>query len=247
MKLEKLARRAQHLAHTLARRAPKVAATAIERGAVALRGAQVSATAIERGADAFVAGTSKGPALTPPAAKSVFGGAPTFTGFDATKLAADLKRVDGVAQSAKYTFAKLAQASGTMPRTKAEAEQWFNEHIKPGLEAEGFGVDWVKGDKALIRTRENPQGEVVDFVRGADSNDPNYTALAWQPETPGGATTPSAPPAMATSELPPQPPSADVSDEDVEHAVDELRKLRGFEHLTALELKQRLARALAGR
>jgi len=111
------------------------------------------------------------------------GQGPTFTGFDAGKLESPLKlQADGQPKSAKYTFAKLAQASGQMPQSKAEAEAWFNEHIKPGMEAAGFSVGWVKGDKALIATRENPQGEVVDFVRGAGSNDPSYIALAWQPE-----------------------------------------------------------------
>ncbi|MFT3712998.1 MAG: hypothetical protein QM817_35545 [Archangium sp.] len=112
---------------------------------------------------------------------------PTFTGFDDTKLAEPLKlQADGQPKSAKYTFAKLAQASGEMPRTKAEAELWFKQHIQGGLEQAGFAVGWVKGDKALICTRENPGGEVVDFMRGADSNDPSYQALAWQPE--GGST-----------------------------------------------------------
>lgn len=111
---------------------------------------------------------------------------PTFTGFDNEKLAAPLKlQADGQPKSAKYTFAKLAQAAGEMPRTKAEAEIWFKQHIQPGMEAAGFQIDWVKGDKALIHTRENPGGEVVDFLRGADSNDPSYQALAWQAE--GGA------------------------------------------------------------
>ncbi|MBL8915954.1 MAG: hypothetical protein JNM17_34970 [Archangium sp.] len=108
---------------------------------------------------------------------------PVFTGFDATKLSEPLKlQADGQPKSAKYTFAKLAQASGEMPRSKAEAELWFKQHIQGGLEEAGFAVGWVKGDKALICTRENPQGEVVDFLRGADSNDPSYQALAWQPE-----------------------------------------------------------------
>lgn len=123
---------------------------------------------------------------------------PTFTGFDDTKLAEPLKlQADGQPKSAKYTFAKLAQASGEMPRSKAEAELWFKQHIQGGLEQAGFAVGWVKGDKALICTRENPAGEVVDFMRGADSNDPNYQALAWQPEggstaAPAGASTSSA-------------------------------------------------------
>jgi hypothetical protein len=116
---------------------------------------------------------------------------PVFTGFDNEKLAAPLKlQADGQPKSAKYTFARLAQAAGEMPRSKAESEIWFKQHIQPGMEAAGFQVDWVKGDKAMIHTRENPGGEVVDFVRGADSNDPNYTALAWQAEGPAGAAAP---------------------------------------------------------
>ena len=113
---------------------------------------------------------------------------PVFTGFDNEKLAAPLKlQADGQPKSAKYTFARLAQAAGTMPRTKAEAEFWFKQHIAPGMQAAGFQIDWVKGDKAMIHTRENPGGEVVDFLRGADSNDPGYQALAWQAEGPPGA------------------------------------------------------------
>jgi hypothetical protein len=113
---------------------------------------------------------------------------PVFTGFDDVKLAAPLVlQADGKPKSAKYTFAKLAQAAGTMPRTKEESEIWFKQHIKPGMEAAGFQIDWVKGDKAMIHTRENPGGEVVDFVRGAGSNDPSYQALAWQPEGDGSA------------------------------------------------------------
>jgi hypothetical protein len=154
-----------------------------------------------------------------------------------------------VAQSAKYTFAKLAQASGTMPRTKAEAEQWFNEHIKPGLEKEGFGVDWVQGDKALVRTRENPQGEVVDFVRGADSNDPNYTALAWQSEGPVDGAVPSGVTGKAAVG------GSGIADRQfvlsilgqfnptnvgIQQAVGELRKHPGYEHVVVLEHAQRL-------
>lgn len=113
---------------------------------------------------------------------------PVFTGFDNSKLAAPLVlQPDGQPKSAKYTFAKLAQDSGAMPRTKAEAEQWFNTKIKPGMEAAGFQVDQVKGDSAFIHTRENPQGEWVDFLRGAGSDDKSYQALAWQSQGPGNA------------------------------------------------------------
>lgn len=194
-----------------------------------------------------------------------FGGVPTFTGFDAAKLAAPLVRKDGIAQSAKYTFAQLAQASGTMPQTKAEAEKWFNEYIKPGLEKEGFGVDWVQGDKAWIRTRENPAGSPVDFLRGADSKDPNYIAFAWQPEdgghvAPSGGGSGGAPVGnvvgsgavggsgladrdFVLSILGRYPPTND----GIVRAVEELRKNKGYEHVTILQHHLRLDKLDFGR
>lgn len=96
--------------------------------------------------------------------------APRFEGFDfgATK---------SIEKSAKYAFAHLARQSGRMPASKAEAETWFNEHIRPGMEQLGHKIDWVRGDRFQFT---NWQGTwVVDFVRGAASSDP---ALAWQPE-----------------------------------------------------------------
>lgn len=196
---------------------------------------------------ATASGTREGgmPELNPSAgSRSTYGGAPVFTGFDAQKLAAPLKLgADGQPSSAKYTFAKLAQESGTMPRTKEEAERWFNEHIKPGMEAAGFQVDWVKGDKAMIRTRENPQGEVVDFVRGAGSNDPNYTALAWQSEGPvGGASGTGAAGSgrvdrdFVLSILSKYPPT----NEGIEQALEELRRQPGYENARILQHPQRL-------
>ena len=190
------------------------------------------------------------------ASKVGTGEPPVFTGFDAAKLGADLVRKDGVAQSAKYTFAKLAQASGSMPTTKAEAEKWFTENIKPGLEKEGFGVDWVQGDKALVRTRENPQGEVIDFVRAADSKDPSQIALAWQSE--GGSGTGGvsgvtgkgavggsghADRDFVMSVLSNYPPT----NEGIQRAVEELRKHPGYEHATILEHALRLDKIDFGR
>ncbi|MBI3180561.1 MAG: hypothetical protein HYZ28_00205 [Myxococcales bacterium] len=134
--------------------------------------------------DSFEAagGTAGAPVIDSRPASQLPSRAPVFTGFDAQKLAADLVMgADGRPKSAKYTFAKLAQAAGKMPQSKAEAEAWFKQYIQPGMEQAGFQVSWVSGDKAMIHTRENPRGEVVDFVRGAGSNDPSYIALAWQP------------------------------------------------------------------
>jgi len=164
--------------------APPGATEQSSRAAGAAHQADVGAQLLAQGAARSGATAKAGPApAAAPGARP-----PVFTGFDDAKLAAPLKlQADGQPKSAKYTFAKLAQASGSTPQSKAEAERWFNESIRPGMEAAGFKVGWVKGDKALISTREHPEGEVIDFVRGAGSGDPNYTALAWQPEDGAGA------------------------------------------------------------
>ena len=121
--------------------------------------------------------------LPPPAPSAPVGGPPgvlTFTGFDDDKLAAPLAlHADGRPKSAKYTFAKLAKQSGVMPRSKGEAEQWFNEHIKAGLQAAGFQIDQVKRHQVFIHTRENPQGEWIDFMR--------FQSLAWETQDTGTA------------------------------------------------------------
>ncbi len=89
----------------------------------------------------------------------------------------DLGRPQQVDRSAKDAFAMLAQRAGSMPRSKTEAEQWFNTNIRGEMERLGHRVNWVKGDKFQF---SNWQGTfVVDFVRGADSGD---AALTWQVE-----------------------------------------------------------------
>lgn len=93
-----------------------------------------------------------------------------FEGFD-------LVRAQDPQKSAKDAFAMLAGQAGSMPRTKVEAEQWFNTNIKAEFEALGHKVNWVEGDKFSFT---NWQGTfTVDFVRGADGDDP---AFAWQAE-----------------------------------------------------------------
>lgn len=81
-----------------------------------------------------------------------------------------------VEKSAKDAFASLAGATGAVPATKAEAESWFNQHIRAGMEGLGHKIEWVKGDKFQFT---NWQGSyVVDFVRGADGPNPAFTWLA---------------------------------------------------------------------
>lgn len=92
-----------------------------------------------------------------------------------------------IGKSAKYAFSYLADrassAGAPMPRTKQEAEQWFTQHIAPGLQQLGYAVEWVQGDKAQVRTREGV--DIIDFVIGADGDNPT---LGWQSEllAPGG-------------------------------------------------------------
>lgn len=100
-----------------------------------------------------------------------------FAGFDAKNYEGEDRD-----KSAKYTFADAASASGYVPQTKQEAEQWANQFVVPELEARGYKVHWVQGDKMMVSTRENPQGEVIDFIQGADGADPKF---AWQPESGG--------------------------------------------------------------
>lgn len=91
-----------------------------------------------------------------------------FEGFN-------FERAQDPGKSAKDAFAMLATRNAPMPKTKSEAESWFSTKIQPEFEALGHKVNWCKGDSFQFT---NWQGTyTVDFVRGADGNDP---ALAWQ-------------------------------------------------------------------
>lgn len=110
------------------------------------------------------------------------GGGYDFGGFD---FAQDPANRD-VGKSAKYAFSHLAGLAGgqgvPQPRTKEEAESWFVQHIQPGMEALGYKVSKVVGDKAFISTRENPGGEWIDFVGNAGGE--GRIPLTWQSEGP---------------------------------------------------------------
>lgn len=114
---------------------------------------------------------SLGTSLAASAASAVPAGAGLpFEGFN-------FGRAQDPNASAKDAFAMLARQTGSLPRTKVEAEQWFNSNIKGQLEALGHRVNWVQGDKFNFT---NHQGTfTIDFVRGADGDDP---AFAWQAE-----------------------------------------------------------------
>ena len=101
---------------------------------------------------------------------SLGAGSMKFEGFD-------LGRAQDTSKSAKDAFAMLASRTGKVPTTKSDAESWFNTNIKGEMEALGHKINWVQGDKFEFT---NWQGTyVVDFVRGADGDNP---ALAWQVE-----------------------------------------------------------------
>ena len=108
------------------------------------------------------------------------GGGYDFAGFD---FAQDPANRD-VGKSAKYAFSHIAgqaAAAGVpQPRTKQEAEAWFTQHIKPGMDALGYTVHKVVGDKAFISAKEHPDGAWVDFVGNAGGQGP--TPLTWQAE-----------------------------------------------------------------
>lgn len=115
------------------------------------------------------------------------GGSYGYTGFDFT-------RAQDTTRSAKDSFAQgslLAdqQGAGTAWHTKAGAQQWATQYLKPYLESQGYQVLEIVGDKMRIVTREdreagNAQGSWVDFVKNADGAAEGLTPeLAWQVES----------------------------------------------------------------
>jgi hypothetical protein len=97
-----------------------------------------------------------------------------FEGFD-------MAREQNVTKSAKDAFLSLAGGTTVVPNTKPEAEAWFNQHIKSGMEQLGHKIHWVQGDKFEF---SNWQGTfVVDFVRGCEGPNPAF----WWGADPSGA------------------------------------------------------------
>lgn len=114
-------------------------------------------------------------------------GAPgyAYTGFD---FAQDAGNRD-TGRSAKYAFAEATRqaaesGAGDIWKTKAGAQYFADTYIKPKLEAAGYQVLEIVGDKMRIVTREaaeagNTEGVWIDFVVNAGGDNP---ALAWQEE-----------------------------------------------------------------
>lgn len=122
--------------------------------------------------------TSPGRGSIPTGAGSGVANQGSFTGFN-------FGREHNRNASAKDSFAHWGgqAAGGDQWRTKDGAEQWFRENVMPGLQSDGFEVLDVQGDKAFVRTVENPEGTWIDFVQGADGDNP---MLAWQDQSYGG-------------------------------------------------------------
>ena len=98
-------------------------------------------------------------------------GPSAFEGFDFT-------RPQDIKKSAKDSFAHHSKLAGPAPiHDKAALGQWAQQHVVPGMNADGHGVSSVTGDKLRFK---NWQGEYdVDFGRGAGADG---GALAWQAE-----------------------------------------------------------------
>lgn len=108
-----------------------------------------------------------------------------YTGFDTA-------RAQDPSTSAKDAFLAASQASGSMPSSKDDAESWFNQYIKQALVEAGYQVDQVVGDKAYVRTRENPGGEWIDFLQNAGGENPmiQWHSSVNDPSVSAGMTAP---------------------------------------------------------
>jgi hypothetical protein len=135
--------------------------------------------AAQAAANAAAAAPAAGPTTPPGGAQAgATGGGLPFSGFD-------FNRAQDPSKSAKDAFASLAQQAPPLTDTsKAGAEAWFREHIAPGMEAAGYKVFNVQGDKAWVGAREDPEGRVpVDFLINAGGSNPQ---IGWQPDSGGG-------------------------------------------------------------
>jgi hypothetical protein len=113
------------------------------------------------------------------AAAGANGGGLQFSGFD-------FNRAQDPSKSAKDAFAAAAQKAPPMTDTsKAGAEAWFREHIAPQMEAAGYKIYDLQGDKAWVGSKEDPEGKTpVDWLINAGGSNPQ---IGWQPDDGGGS------------------------------------------------------------
>lgn len=99
-----------------------------------------------------------------------------FEGFN-------FERAQNPRKSAKDAFAQAVKNAPPPPGEDKQAlEAWFNQYIRPQMEALGHRINWAKGDKMNFTSSEGTF--TVDFLRGAGA--PGW-GVAWQVEQPGGA------------------------------------------------------------
>lgn len=101
----------------------------------------------------------------------------TFEGFD-------FQRAQDPNRSAKDAFADLSRRAPVAPtHDKNALGQWFQQHIRPGMQSLGHNVTDAGGDGFRFN---NWQGDFwVDFGRGAGAPG---GALAWQADPADDAT-----------------------------------------------------------
>jgi hypothetical protein len=132
------------------------------------------------------ADTRQGAAPSSGAGGSGGGGGQFFNGFNFSQDAANRDPN----KSAKYAFSDFAGAhAGSDKRWmglngREEMTAYFNEYIRPGMEALGYTILAVDGDKVQIAAREGTGW--VDWVENAGID---QARLAWQDlgPTPDGA------------------------------------------------------------
>ena len=90
-----------------------------------------------------------------------------YTGFN-------FGRTQDVSGSVKDSFAQHSAAAPPAPTDKKELEAWFNQHVRPGIEADGHKVISVVGDKVTYEW----QGKTytADYAKNAGSAG---MELAW--------------------------------------------------------------------
>jgi hypothetical protein len=131
------------------------------------------------------AGQAANAAATPAASATPAGATAGGTGGGLSFSGFDFNRAQDPSKSAKDAFAAAAQQAPPMTDTsKAGADAWFREHIAPQMEASGYKIYDLQGDKAWVGSREDPEGQVpVDWLINAGGSNPQ---IGWQPDSGGG-------------------------------------------------------------